>query len=72
MEIHQEGIAMCRSFAEERAQQLGTSVYELTAGKSGNGVPASDEEQRRQWREQRASVPSGGEEEAESEGQHLT
>jgi hypothetical protein len=58
----------CRTFAEERAAQLGTTVYELTGGSSRIGATAlSEEEQRREWREQRASF-SSEEHELESSG----
>ena len=44
----------CRSFAEARAQQLGTSLAELVSGRGGTAAAhASDEEDRRRWREQR-------------------
>ncbi len=43
-----------RSFAEERAQQLGTSMDELVGGE--DKAHAAGEAARRQWREQRKAV----------------
>lgn len=46
----------CRSFAEARGQQLGTSLAELVSGRDGTAAAhTSDEKARRRWREQRKS-----------------
>ncbi|BDA44834.1 probable transmembrane GTPase FZO-like, chloroplastic [Coccomyxa sp. Obi] len=47
-------ISSYRSFAEARAQQLGTSLAELVSGQDSTAAAhTSDEEDRRRWREQR-------------------
>ncbi|CAL8469427.1 g8968 [Coccomyxa elongata] len=69
-------ISSYRSFAEARAQQLGTSLAELVSGRDGTAAAhTSDEEARRRWREQReteaaaaAAARAGQEVDSASEG----